>query len=32
MLALILVYVMSNSLSLRPGKRATQQTPEAIAP
>jgi uncharacterized integral membrane protein len=32
MLALILVYVVSNSLSLRPGKRATQPTPEAIAP
>ena len=32
MLALILVYVMTDSLSLRPGKRAGQQTPEAIVP
>ncbi len=30
MLALILVYVMSDNLSLRPGKRAAQPTPEAI--
>jgi Ca2+/H+ antiporter len=32
MLAMILVYVMSDSLSLRPGKRATQSTPAAVAP
>ena len=31
MLAMILVYVMTDNLSLRPGKRATQPTP-AIAP
>ena len=31
MLAMILVYVMTDSLSLRPGKRAIQSTP-AIAP
>jgi hypothetical protein len=30
MIALILVYVMSDNLSLRPGKRAIQPTPEAI--
>jgi hypothetical protein len=32
MLALILVYVMTDSLSLRPGKRAVQSTPEANLP
>jgi hypothetical protein len=32
MLALILVYEISNNLALRPGKRASQPTPEAIAP
>jgi hypothetical protein len=32
MLALILVYVMTDSLSLRPGKPAIQPTPEANAP
>ena len=32
MLALILVYVMTDSLSLRPGKRAIQSTPEANVP
>ena len=32
MLAAILVYVMTDSLSLRPGKRAIQPTPEAVAP
>jgi hypothetical protein len=32
MLALILVYVITDSLSLRPGKRATQSTPEANVP
>jgi hypothetical protein len=32
MLALILVYVMTDSLSLRPGKRAIQSTPEANLP
>jgi len=30
MIALILVYVMSDNLSLRPGKLAIQPTPEAI--
>lgn len=32
MLIAIGVYVMTDSLSLRPGKRAIQPTPEAIAP
>jgi hypothetical protein len=32
MLAAILTYVMTDSLSLRPGKRATQPTPEINAP
>jgi hypothetical protein len=32
MLALILVYEISDNLSLRPGKRASQPTPEALAP
>ncbi len=32
MLALILVYEISDNLSLRPGKRSIQPTPEAIAP
>jgi hypothetical protein len=32
MLALILVYVMTDSLSLRPGARATQPMPAANAP
>jgi uncharacterized integral membrane protein len=32
MLALILVYVMTDSLSLRPGKRASQPMPAANAP
>jgi hypothetical protein len=32
MLAAIMVYVMTDSLSLRPGKSAVQQTPEANAP
>ena len=32
MLVLILVYVLTNSLSLRPGKPAMQPTPEANAP
>ncbi len=32
MLALILVYVMTNSLSLRPGQAATQPTPAANGP
>ena len=32
MLALILVYEISDNLALRPGKRASQPTPEAIAP
>jgi hypothetical protein len=32
MLALILVYEISDNLSLRPGKHAIQPTPEAIAP
>ena len=32
MLAAILTYVMTDSLSLRPGKHARQQTPEISAP
>jgi uncharacterized integral membrane protein len=32
MLALILVYVMTNRLSLRPGERASQPTPAANVP
>jgi hypothetical protein len=32
MLALILVYVLTDSLSLRPGKSAGQPTPAANAP
>jgi hypothetical protein len=32
MLALILTYVMTDSLSLRPGKRASRPVPAAIAP
>jgi len=32
MLALMLVYVLTNNLSLRPGKRAIQPTPAANAP
>ena len=32
MLALVLVYVMTNNLSLRPGQRPTQPTPAANAP
>jgi hypothetical protein len=32
MLLAILVYVMTDSLSLRPGKRAVQPTPEVSAP
>jgi hypothetical protein len=32
MLALMLVYVISDNLSLRPGKRAIQPTPAANAP
>jgi hypothetical protein len=32
MLALILTYVMTDSLSLRPGKHAIQSTPAANAP
>jgi hypothetical protein len=32
MLALMGVYVMTNGLSLRPGKRAVQPTPEANLP
>jgi hypothetical protein len=32
MLAAIMTYVMTDSLSLRPGKRPIQQTPEANAP
>jgi uncharacterized integral membrane protein len=32
MLALIFVYVMTDSLSLRPGKNAGQPTPAANAP
>ena len=32
MLALILVYVMTDSLSLRPGTRATHPMPAATAP
>ena len=32
MLALILVYVMTDSLSLRPGKRAKQPVPAVNAP
>jgi hypothetical protein len=32
MLALILVYVMTDNLSLRPGQRASQPTPAANAP
>ena len=32
MLVAILAYLMTDSLSLRPGKRAVQPTPEAIAP
>ncbi len=32
MLGLILVYVMTDNLSLRPGKRAVQTTPEMNLP
>lgn len=32
MLAMMMVYVFSDSLSLRPGKRAIQSTPAANAP
>jgi hypothetical protein len=32
MLALVLVYVMTDNLSLRPGKRPTQPTPAINAP
>jgi hypothetical protein len=32
MLAMMLVYVMTNDLSLRPGKRAAQPTPAANMP
>lgn len=32
MLVLVLVYVMTDNLSLRPGKRQIQPTPEAILP
>ena len=32
MIALMLVYVMSDNLSLRPGKRPIQPTPEANLP
>jgi hypothetical protein len=32
MLALILVYVMTDNLSLRPGKRAIEPMPAATAP
>ncbi len=32
MLAMILVYEVSDNLSLRPGKRAIAPTPEAVAP
>lgn len=32
MLALILVYVITDNLSLRQGKHATQSTPEANLP
>ncbi len=32
MLAMILVYVMTDDLSLRPGKRAVQQTPAVNGP
>jgi hypothetical protein len=32
MLVAILAYVMTDNLSLRPGKRAVQPTPEANAP
>jgi hypothetical protein len=32
MLAMILVYVMSDDLSLRPGKRAGPQVPAAVGP
>jgi uncharacterized integral membrane protein len=32
MIAMILVYVVTNDLSLLPGKRARPPTPEAIAP
>ena len=32
MLAGIAVYVMTDSLSLRPGKHAVQPTPEALSP
>ena len=32
MLVAILVYVMTDNLSLRPGKRAVQPTPEISAP
>jgi hypothetical protein len=32
MLALMMVYVMTDNLSLRPGGRMVRPTPEAIAP
>ena len=32
MLVAIIAYVMTDNLSLRPGRRAVQPTPEAIAP
>jgi len=32
MIALMLVYVLSNDLSLRPGRHPIQRTPEAILP
>ena len=32
MLAMILVYVMTDNLSLRPGKRASEPTPAVNAP
>jgi hypothetical protein len=32
MLISMLIYVMTDNLSLRPGKRMTQPTPEAITP
>jgi len=32
MLAMMLVYVLTEDLSLRPGKHLTQPTPEAILP
>jgi hypothetical protein len=30
LIALMMVYIFSNDLSYRPGRRPTQQTPEAI--